>query len=76
MAPSASLEGMVLAEGALLNAEIAQRIKEAMEAVRDTAGVVLDFMYPVPGQPVTRPDAGFVEFVSSSFLCPSAPVNP
>jgi hypothetical protein len=33
MAPSTLPEGMVLAEGALTNAEIAQHIKEVMEAV-------------------------------------------
>jgi hypothetical protein len=32
MAPSTPPEGMVLAEGALTNAEIAQHIKEVMEA--------------------------------------------
>jgi hypothetical protein len=62
--------------GKLPNAKIAQHIKEAMEAARDASRVVLDFVYPVSGHPVTRPDAGFIEFVSFSFFCPSPPVNP
>jgi hypothetical protein len=75
MAPSVPLEGTVLAEEALPNAEIAQRIKEAMEAARDAAGVVLDFLYPVSGHPMTRLDVGFVEFISFSFFGPSPLVN-
>jgi hypothetical protein len=75
MAPGTSLEGTMLAKGALPNAKIAQRIKEAMEAAWDTAGVILDFVYLVPRHPVMRPDAGFIEFVSFSFSCPSPLVN-
>jgi hypothetical protein len=71
MAPDAPLEGTVLAEGALPNAKIVQRIKEVMEAVWDMAGVILNFVYPVLGNPVMRPDASFVEFISFSFFCPS-----
>ena len=51
MVPEASLEGTVLVDEALLPSEVAQRIKEAMEPSKDNAGVVLDFMYPVPGHP-------------------------
>jgi hypothetical protein len=49
MAPGAPLERTVLTEGALPNAEIAQRIKEAMEATRDVTGVILDFVYRCRG---------------------------
>ena len=38
MAPEASFEGTALAEGALPNFEITQRIKEAMEPLRDDTG--------------------------------------
>ena len=38
MAPEASFDGTVLAEGALPNSEIVQCIKEAMEPSRDDAG--------------------------------------
>ena len=68
MAPRASLEGMVLVDVALPPSEVAQRIKEAMEPSKDNAGVVLDFVYPVPGHPPMRPEPGFIDFVS--FLPP------
>ena len=51
MVPEASLDGTALAEGALPNSKIAQRIKEAMELSRDDAGAPLDFVYPMPGHP-------------------------
>jgi hypothetical protein len=76
MVPGAPLEGTMLAEGALPSAEIVQRIKEAIKAAWDIPRAILDFVYPVPGHPMMRPDTGFVEFVSFSFLCPSPPVNP
>ena len=38
MAPKASFDGTVLAEGALSNSEIAQRIKEGMEPSWDDMG--------------------------------------
>jgi hypothetical protein len=75
MALGAPLEGTVLTEGAFPDADIAQRIKEAMKTVRDTARAVLDFVYLVPRHPMTRPDMGFIEFMSFSFLCPSPLVN-
>ena len=43
-------------------------IKEAMEPSKDTAGVVLDFVFPVPEHPPMRPEPGFIDFVS--FLSP------
>jgi hypothetical protein len=46
-----------------------------METVRDTARAVLDFVYLVPRHPMTRPDVGFIKFMSFSFLCPCPPVN-
>ena len=48
MALEASFDGTTLAEGALSNSEITQRIKEAMEPLRDDVGAALDFIYPVP----------------------------
>jgi hypothetical protein len=58
----------VLAEGPLCYIEITQRIKDVTEAAprpRDTAASDdLDFVFPIPGHPVMRLDAGFVEFVS------------
>ena len=47
MAPEASFDGMVLAEGTFPNSEIMQRIKEAMEPLWDDVGAALDFIYPV-----------------------------
>ena len=68
MAPGASFEGMVLVDEALPPSEVARHIKEAMEPSNDTAGVVLDFVFPVPGHPPIRPELGFIDFVS--FLSP------
>ena len=68
MAPGVALDGTVLAEGAFSPSEVVQRIKEAMEPSKDTAGVVLDFMYLVPGHPPMWSEPRFVEFVS--FLSP------
>ena len=51
MVPEASFEGTVLIDKALPFSEVAQQIKEAMEPTKDSAGVVLDFVYPVPGIP-------------------------
>ena len=67
MVPRASFEGMVLVDEALPPSEVAQRIKEAMEPLKDTAGVVLEFVFPVPGHPLMRPEPGFIDFVSSLF---------
>ena len=70
MAPEASFDGTMLAEGALPHSKVAQRIKEAMEPLRDDAGAPLDFVYPVPRHPPIRPEPGHVVFVSfpSSYL--------
>ena len=51
MVPGASLDGTVLAEGALSPFEVAQRIKEAMEPSWDDTGAILEFVYPVSGHP-------------------------
>ena len=51
MVPEASFEGTVLVDEALPFSEVAQRIKEAMEPMKDSAGTILDFMYPVAGHP-------------------------
>ena len=64
MAPVASFDGTTLAEGALPHSEVAQRIKEAMEPSWDDAAAPLDFVYPVLGHPLMRPEPGHVVFVS------------
>ena len=48
MMPGMSLEGTVLVDEALPYSEVAQRIKEATEPTKDSAGRVLDIVYPVP----------------------------
>ena len=55
---------MVLVDEVLPPSEVAQRIKEAMEPSKDTAGVVLDFVFPVLGLPPMRLELGFIDFVS------------
>ena len=54
---------MMVADEALSIGEIAQRLKEAMEC---PAGPSVDLapVYPVPGHPAMRSDAGFIELVS------------
>ena len=69
MACEASRDRTVLAQGALPNSEIMQRIKEAMEPLWDDAGAALDFVYPVPGHPPMRSERGYVVFVSFPFSC-------
>ena len=69
MVPEASFEGTVLVDEALPYSKVAQRIKEAMEPTKDSAGAVLDFVYPVPGHPPMRPELGFVDFVSFLASC-------
>ena len=65
MAPEVSFDRTALAEGALLDSEIAQRIKEAMEPSWDNMGAPLNFVYPVPGHPPMRSEPGHIIFVSS-----------
>ena len=60
----APLEGTMLVDEVLPPSEVAQRIKEVMEPSKDTAGVILDFVFLVPGHPPMRPEPGFVNFVS------------
>ena len=69
MAPEVSFNGTTLAKGTLPNFEIMQRIKEAMEPLRDNTGATLDFVYPMPGHPPMRPEPGYVVFVSFPFSC-------
>ena len=64
MVPGVSFEGTMLVDEALPPSEVAQRIKEAMEPLKDTTGATLDHVYPVPGHPPMRPEPGFLEFVS------------
>ena len=68
MALGASPEGTALIDEALPPIKVAQWIKEAMEPSKDTAGIVLDFVYPVPGHPPMRAEPGFIDFVSSPLL--------
>ena len=65
MVPGVSFEGTVLVDEALPPSEVAQRIKEAIEPMKDSTGDILDHVYPVPGHP---PIPGFFDFVS--FLSP------
>ena len=58
MAPEASFDKMVLAEGVLPRSEVAQCVKEAMEPFRDDAGTLLNFIYLVPRHPPMRPELG------------------
>ena len=57
----------MLAEGALPNFEIVQYIKEAMELSWDDVGAPLDFIYPVLGHPLMRPELGHVILISLPF---------
>ena len=69
MAPKASFDRTALTEGTLSNSEIVQRIKEAMEPLRDDMGAALDFIYPVPGHPLMWPEPGYIIFVSFPASC-------
>jgi len=69
MMPGMSFEGTVLVDEALPYSEVAQRVKEATEPTKDSAGGVLDIVYPVPGHPPMRLEPGFFEFVSLLFPC-------
>ena len=75
MVPEASFEGTVLVNEVFPYSEVAQRIKEAMEPTKDSAGAVLDFVYPVPRHPSMRPEPGFVDFVSFLSPCSSFLLN-
>ena len=69
MAPKASFDGTALAEGALPNSKITQRIKKAMEPSRDDVGAPLDFDFPVLGHPPMWPKPSHVIFISFPFSC-------
>ena len=75
MDPGESFERTVLVDEALAPSEVAQRIKEAMEPSKDTAGSTLEHVYPVPGHPPMRPEPGFLEFVSFPSLRPPFRLN-
>jgi hypothetical protein len=64
MVPVTQLEEMVLAEGPLADSEIAQRLKEAMDTLKDSSGAIIDFMFLVPRHPPIRLEPNFVRFVS------------
>ena len=69
MAPEASFDRTTLTERTLPNSEIAQRIKEAMEPLRDYMGATLDFVYPVSGHPPMRLEPCYIVFISFPFSC-------
>ena len=69
MAPGASLEGTALATGVLPPSEVVQRVKEAMGPLKDNAGIILDFVYLVPGHPPMWSEPGYIDFVSSLSPC-------
>ena len=69
MVPGVSFEGTVLVDEALPPSEVAQRIKEAIEPLKDSTGDVLDHVYPVSRHPPMRSELGFFDFVS--FLSPA-----
>ena len=68
MVSGVSFEGTVLVDEAFPPSEVAQRIKEVMEPLKDTIGAALDHVYSVPGHTPMRLEPGFFEFVS--FLSP------
>jgi hypothetical protein len=51
MVPVARLEGTVLAEGPLADSEITRRLKEAMDASKDSLGATINFVYSVLRHP-------------------------
>ena len=69
MVPGVAFDGMALTEGALSPSEVAQRIKEAMEPSQDNASTILDFVYPVSGNPPMWPEPGYINFISSLSPC-------
>ena len=75
MVPEASFEGTALIDEVLPPSKVAQRIKEAMEPIKDSVGAILDFVYLVPGHPPMRPEPGFVDFVSFLSPCSSFHLN-
>ena len=69
MAPGVALDRTTLTKGVLSPSKVAQRIKEAMEPLRDDAGAALNFVYPMPGHPLMWLEPGFIDFISSLSLC-------
>jgi hypothetical protein len=59
------LRGTVLVEEALPDSEILQRIREALEPIKDDAGAAILYEYPITGCPRIRPEFGFLTFVSA-----------
>ncbi|KAG2651225.1 hypothetical protein PVAP13_1NG252700 [Panicum virgatum] len=56
------LRGTVLVEEALPDSEILQRIREALEPIKDDAGAAILYEYPITGCPRIRPEFGFLTF--------------
>ena len=75
MVPGESFEGTVLVDEVLAPSEVAQRIREAMEPMKDTSSSALKPVYPVLGHPPMRPEPGFFEFVSFPSLRPPFRLN-
>jgi hypothetical protein len=67
------LEGTMLAKGPLADSEVAQRLKEVMDALKDSSGATIEFVYLVLRHPLMRLEPGFVSFVSYPLLAPSFP---
>ena len=69
MAPEASFDGTVIADGAIPHSEVAQCIKEVMEPSWDDVGAPVDFVYPVLGHPPMWLELGYVVFISFLSSC-------
>jgi hypothetical protein len=54
----------VLVKGPLTDSEIAQNLKEDMDALKDSLGAIIDFVYPVSRHPPMRLEPSFIRFVS------------
>jgi hypothetical protein len=67
MVPGVSFEGTVLVDEVLPPSEVAQHIKEVMEPLKDSVGVILDHVYLVPGHPPMWSEPGFFLLHKLSF---------
>lgn len=59
MGPKVSLDGTALVAGRLPDSKIAQRMKDTL-VVKYSAGVGLNFVYPIPGHSPMRLDSCIV----------------
>lgn len=67
-----SLEGMVLARGRLTHSEIAQCLKVAMDAPKDSSGSGIKFVFPMLRHPPMRLEPSHIRFVSRLLSSPLA----